>query len=222
MSDKRELSGREGRRASRRAQILDGASRVFARKGFHAATTKEIAEAADVSEGTIYNYFDSKDDLLLQIMARLQEEEQRAMEIAPDKIEQALAVDAHDLLASVLRARQAFTVRNRPMLRAVVSQILIDRAFAERYYQEVLAPALQLLERYVQSRVDQGEIRAVNVPVLARYLVAAHMGLFQLFFLDDPVLGSTWGSDEFVEEVTDLVLQGLLEPRDRQREQDDA
>ncbi|MCK4450178.1 MAG: helix-turn-helix transcriptional regulator, partial [Anaerolineae bacterium] len=44
---------------ARRAQILDAAATMFAKKGFHRATTKEIAKAASVSPGTIYNYFGS-------------------------------------------------------------------------------------------------------------------------------------------------------------------
>ena len=55
----------------REAQILDAATKVFASKGFRAATTREIATVAGVSEGTIYNYFDSKYDLLIAMSQRL-------------------------------------------------------------------------------------------------------------------------------------------------------
>ncbi|MBE9508961.1 MAG: helix-turn-helix transcriptional regulator, partial [Chloroflexi bacterium] len=60
---------------ARRAQILNAAATVFAEKGFHRATTREIARVADVSEGTIYNYFDSKEDLLVGIITRLAEQQ---------------------------------------------------------------------------------------------------------------------------------------------------
>ena len=52
---------------ARRMQILMGASQVFAEKGYHQATTKEIAKAAGVSEGTIYNYFANKRELLVEL-----------------------------------------------------------------------------------------------------------------------------------------------------------
>ncbi|MFC1951220.1 helix-turn-helix domain-containing protein, partial [Chloroflexota bacterium] len=48
----------------RQRQILSAARRVFSQKGFAEATTAEIAREAGVSEGTIYNYFESKRDLL--------------------------------------------------------------------------------------------------------------------------------------------------------------
>src|SRR5919107_5394768 len=63
---------------ARRGQIVEAATRVFAEKGFRRATTREVALAAGVSEGTIYNYFEDKDALLLAILDRLNETERRA------------------------------------------------------------------------------------------------------------------------------------------------
>ncbi len=233
MSDEGRPARREGRSApatkhqasaaSRKAQILNGAAHVFARKGFHAATTREIAEAAGVSEGTIYNYFDSKDDLLIHIMARLTTGEPgrgrpvtgvdaatgAAPTAAPKAVEQTLSIDIREFLEDVLHARQAFVAQNEPMLRAVISEILIDRAFADRYHQQLLAPTLELLERHLQARIEQGEIRPVNVPLFARYFLAANFGLLELLLLDDPILKSTWGSDELIEELSSFLLDGL-------------
>lgn len=48
----------------KRRQIVDGAVRVFRKKGYHKATVREIAREADVGLGTIYDYFASKDDIL--------------------------------------------------------------------------------------------------------------------------------------------------------------
>lgn len=52
-------------REARRAAILESAVRVFAENGFFAARIRDIAAGAGVAEGTIYLYFDGKDDLLL-------------------------------------------------------------------------------------------------------------------------------------------------------------
>jgi AcrR family transcriptional regulator len=221
MSEAEERSHHQRRRASRRAQILDGAARVFARKGFHGATTKEIAHAADVSEGTIYNYFDSKEDLLLHMMPLLRAEEQRSMDLAPDEAEGALSVELRELVEDVLVARQTFAVQNMSLLRAVISQILVDRDFANRYYEQILAPTLQLVETHLQARIDRGEIRPVDVPLFARHLVAASLGLFELLFLDDPVLTEKWGSTEMVERLTSFFLDGV-QPTGQEREPNDA
>jgi AcrR family transcriptional regulator len=48
----------------RRKQIIEGAMQVFSAKGFHGATVREIAEAAGLTMGTMYNYVRSKEDIL--------------------------------------------------------------------------------------------------------------------------------------------------------------
>lgn len=53
-----------------RTQILEAAEEVFARKGFHEATMKEIATRAEFSVGAVYGFFDSKEDLFSQIYLR--------------------------------------------------------------------------------------------------------------------------------------------------------
>ncbi len=48
----------------RRNQIIKGAIEVFTSKGFHNATVREIAEASGLTEGTLYNYIRSKEDII--------------------------------------------------------------------------------------------------------------------------------------------------------------
>src|SRR3954468_11153608 len=69
-----EPSRREQRRmqhqALSRLQLLDAAEEVFGRKGFHETTLKEVAELAEFSVGSVYSFFDSKEDLFRQIFVR--------------------------------------------------------------------------------------------------------------------------------------------------------
>jgi TetR/AcrR family fatty acid metabolism transcriptional regulator len=51
----------------KRERILRAAVKVFARKGFYAARVSEIAKAAGVADGTIYLYFENKDDVLVKL-----------------------------------------------------------------------------------------------------------------------------------------------------------
>jgi TetR/AcrR family transcriptional regulator len=57
-----------------RTQLLDAAEEVFGRKGFHEATLKEVADLAEFSVGSVYSFFESKDDLFRQIFVRRGEE----------------------------------------------------------------------------------------------------------------------------------------------------
>ncbi len=53
-----------------RTQLLDAAEEVFGRRGFHDATLKEVAELAEFSVGSVYSFFENKDDLYRQVFGR--------------------------------------------------------------------------------------------------------------------------------------------------------
>src|SRR6478609_5169879 len=69
-----EVSRREQRRRQHhelsRSQLLDAAEDVFGRKGFYETTLKEVAELAEFSVGSVYSFFENKDDLFRQIFVR--------------------------------------------------------------------------------------------------------------------------------------------------------
>ena len=54
-------------RETRRRQILDAALRCFSRDGFHATTTADIVRESGVSQGTLYLYFATKDDIVVAL-----------------------------------------------------------------------------------------------------------------------------------------------------------
>ncbi len=65
------LSRREREKAAHRREIMEAAVRVFARRGFAAATLDEIAQEAEFSKGALYLYFANKEDLLSTILIDL-------------------------------------------------------------------------------------------------------------------------------------------------------
>src|SRR4051794_41323506 len=60
-------SRREERREETRAELVEAAARVFARRGFHGASIDQIAREAGYSTGAIYWHFEGKDDLFLGV-----------------------------------------------------------------------------------------------------------------------------------------------------------
>lgn len=85
---------------SKQQRVLQAAISEFAARGYEAANINKIAEVADISVGSLYKYFDSKEDLFLyviQISSNLIENELRAVNEAPfmnveDKIEKVLRI----------------------------------------------------------------------------------------------------------------------------------
>ncbi|MBC7195943.1 MAG: TetR/AcrR family transcriptional regulator [Deferribacterales bacterium] len=57
----------ENNKANKFDKILDSAIKIIGQKGFHGAKVKDIANDAGVADGTIYNYFNNKEDILVTI-----------------------------------------------------------------------------------------------------------------------------------------------------------
>ena len=191
---------------ARRNQILDAAAKIFAEKGFHRATTKEIAQTAGVSEGTIYNYFANKGDLVIGIITRLAKFDQLDSEFA-----QAFQSDARGLLTAIFRDRTGRIEQNMEMVRAVLPEILISPELRERFYQQFVLPIAEFIEKNVQARVEMGYLRAANVPLTVRAVQGMFVGLLILRILGDKPLQAGW--DDMPEVVMALIFDGLR-PRD--------
>ena len=189
--------------AARRVQILDAAARLFAEKGFHRTTTRDIANMADVSEGTLYNYFASKDDLLLGIMTRLGELQQ-----FDDRLESSLPIDARDFFRSMLNERKRYIDQNRDMLQSIFSEIFVNPQLRASYYQELVQPGIDILKKHLQARIEQGHVRKVDHELLVRLVFALTSGLFILDMLHDPLLSERW--DELASLIVSVIFEGVV------------
>jgi AcrR family transcriptional regulator len=194
-------SRRERRIAYRRTLILEAAARLFAEKGFHRTTTRDIAEAADVSEGTLYNYFENKDELLMGIIAHLASTQNLEVDY-----EGVLSGDAREFLRSVLRARREAIEQSGYMLQSVLSEILVNPELRQRYYQELMLPALRSLEDHLRRRQEAGQVQVGNPALAARLLVGLMQGLFLLEVLGDPEVRYSW--DELTEVILSILFDG--------------
>ena len=195
---------RERHAAERKQLILTTAARLFAERGFHRATTKDIAEAADVSEGTLYNYFESKDEILLGIMSMLAEQVGLA-----DRLYQNVTVDPQAFLLAMLRLRRQQIDDTNDMLQAVLSEILVNPPLRERYYQEQLTPYLQMIEYHLGERQALGQLRPFDPALLARLVMALMHGLYLLQVLGDPVVKDQWS--ELAKVIVEILIHGAVD-----------
>jgi AcrR family transcriptional regulator len=184
--------------AARRKQILEAATRVFAEKGFRRATTREVAREAGVSEGTIYNYFEDKDALLMAIMEVLNETERWA-----EDFQEVLVEDFEGFVEAYLRRRMALIWENREVFRVVLSEMLVNAALRERYLREVVEPTMRIGEENLRTRIEQGTARATDAPLAMRIGAGAVLGLLVLGLLGDEEVASRW-------EEASGILSGLL------------
>jgi AcrR family transcriptional regulator len=196
------ITRRQRLKREREERILDSAAAVFARKGFHQATIREIAETADVADGTIYNYFDSKYDLLVAIMGRIAELEQ-----LPGELAQALQGDVRDFLVEAFRDRLDRIAQGEEMLKAVIPEVFVNQELRDRFYGQYVLRISSLLEQYVQAQVELGRIRQVETPLAVRLVQGMFIGILFLRILGDAPLREAW--EDVPETFAALVYDGL-------------
>jgi TetR/AcrR family fatty acid metabolism transcriptional regulator len=187
---------------ARQRQILEAATRVFAEKGFRRATTREVAREAGVSEGTIYNYFEDKDALLVAILDGLNETEWRA-----EDFEEGMATDFRGFLQEYLRRRIHLIWENREVFRVVLSEMLVNADLRERYLRQVVEPTMGIAEENFRSRMKQGEVRQTDAPLAMRSVAGAVLGLLVLGLLGDEEISSR--PDEVPDVLAGLLIHGL-------------
>lgn len=187
---------------ARRNQILDAATRVFAEKGFHRATIKDIAHVAGIADGTIYTYFDSKTDVLLSILNRLNETTEREQQLAP-----ASEQDIRSFFTAYLRQRMALLWPNVEVFRAVLPEMLVNAKLRELYYEQVLAPTFKIAEHYFLAQSQQGQIRKIDIPLTVRAIAGTLFGLLTTQLLGDEVIAARW--EELPDILTTLLFDGL-------------
>jgi AcrR family transcriptional regulator len=193
---------RERQIAARQEQILSAAARLFAEKGFYRATTKEIAEAAEVSEGTLYNYFANKEALLTGILEQLVESQK-----FEENLDETLPGDGRDFLHATLQNHNFVLRENKTLLLAALTEILADQELRQKYYTEFVQPDIHLLEQHLQENVHLGHLRPMNIPRAARTLLGATLGLFLLNILGDPLVRTEW--DELSGSMTAMLYEGV-------------
>lgn len=82
---------------STRRRISDAAARLFAEQRFHEVRMDDVAAAADVSKGTLYRYFEDKEDLYWELVARASRE---VLEQTRERVDAALS--ARDRLVAIV------------------------------------------------------------------------------------------------------------------------
>jgi len=192
---------RERRIAGRRQQIIEAAARLFAEKGFHRATTRDIADAADVSEGTLYNYFSSKDELLMAIMEVLSD-----MSKLGDPYDHKVPDEAREFLVEMMLLRRETVDRSSDMLQSVLSEILVNPELRRRYYTDLVVPSMEMLTAHLDERIEQGQLRPINVAYASRVIIALLLGLYVLEVLGDPVIQPQW--EELSQFVASVFIEG--------------
>jgi AcrR family transcriptional regulator len=193
--------------AVRRDHILDAATQVFAAKGFPRATIRDVARLAGVAEGTIYLYFENKEALLLGILDRLNETEQRGEHLAA-----AQGANPADFVRAYLQHRfDVFGQVGFDAFRVLIAELLVNAELRDQYRRQTLEPTFDTAESALRGWLASSPPEAVDPALGTRALAGLVLGTLLLRLLDDPLLAERW--QEVPDALAHLLVHGLAGPQ---------
>lgn len=164
---------------SGKMKVLLAGLKLFSKHGFHATTTAQIAREADVSEGTIYKYFKSKDDLLASLLSPMLQEIKANFFIHLD--------DYHELtslISFVVEDRIQFLLLNFDFLKILIQELLTEGRTLELIQGEitgkdgVLAYFNDLKERFSEINQKLTSIQLLRIFVSPIFAYAVQIKIF--------------------------------------------
>jgi len=161
-------STRRERQVSRKKEeILAAATRVFGAKGFSAATTKDIANEADIGESTLYNYFESKREIMLAILGDYKRLFDTDFREATTLASPEAFIDLVDRTIDLFTSRKFF-------IRALISEAWIENEILDNYVTPRLQQLCSILAGFFSSQIKAGSFRPIDPQLVSQFA----MGMF--------------------------------------------
>lgn len=181
----------------RRNEICYVAMQLFVEKGFTETSMREIAEAAGVGKSTLYDYFPSKDEILIAFVV---EEVRQMTAWAQEIIAQDLSVT--EKLRCIMRKHLESMLANKALNLKLsfetqrLSAESIERIQVHRHaYQDMLS-------NLVQAGIQNGELRPVNPLLTIR-------GMFSMLSTVIYTSRPTGSPEEMLSEIVDIIFKGI-------------
>lgn len=194
--------------ADKEERILEAAIAVFSEKGFHIATTKDIAAQAGVAEGTIFRYYKTKKDLLHGIILKMIKT--IGSRIAFSSIEvivkNADGKEPRAIIREVLNDRMKLIKRIFPMLRILISEALFHEDIRQAVYEHIIVEANDIISPLIVSMQEQGYMRNdLPVGTILRMIISN-----LLVFIGSRELFSPYYLDIDVDADFDLMFELMM------------
>ena len=184
MAEKR-LSRRERERLRHRREILEAALKLFSEKGFHNVSMLEIAKKAEFATGTLYKFFENKEDLYKALVLEQSEKFHRALTEAIERPR-----DEVEKLRSFVRAKGEVFRANVPMIRLYFAETRgasfnimagLDRDIRERY-----GHFLETLASVFASGMEKKRFKKIGEPYYLAVAIESLTNAFLFLWLEAP------------------------------------
>jgi len=205
MSAKQEPSRRERKKQANKARMLKAVRDLLQTQGFDKTSIEQIAEAADVSKSTFFNYFPTKESLLVEIAAQEVQDLRRLV-----------TVNLADVPSAVEKIRHVMgllVADTAPRLR-LTRRVLLGTMLRPSSLPTPVAQVEVIFDRLVREAQAQGEIRAgLNPTDVASALTGAYFAAFSRWTAAGSEQPAALGSE--LEAVLKMLFEGIAGPNYR-------
>ncbi len=200
----------ERRKDARPGELAAAALELFVERGFAATRLDDVAKRAGVSKGTLYLYFDSKDDLFKAVI--------REGYVAPiaeaEQLLEGWGGTSAELIREILRRWwvQVGATTQAGMTKLIIAEAGNFPELARFYHDEVIQRVHALFERAIHRGVERGEFRPVNLQYAGR-LACSPMVMLMLWKHSFALcVDSPMDPEDYVRTYADVLLNGLAVP----------
>ncbi|MEC4806431.1 MAG: TetR/AcrR family transcriptional regulator [Jaaginema sp. PMC 1079.18] len=189
-----------------RTRILKAALKLFARQGYDATTTKDLAMAAGVAEGTLFRHFTNKKAILVEVATK------GWVEILTDLLTELSEMGSYKAVAQVMRRRMFRMQESSDLMRVCFMEAQFHPELRDRIQSEVIGKMTDVAEAFFQTAMDRGIYRRTNPKIVAQVF----LGMFAIAGFSDQTIvepnASAQDLREMAEGIADIFLHGVLAP----------
>ncbi len=189
---------------SSRDRILKAAQRLFARHGFDGTTTRDLAQAAGVAEGTLFRHFANKKAILVEVAT------QGWVEILTDLLTELSEMGSYKAVAQVMQRRMWNFQKNADIMKVCFMEAQYHPELRDRIQSEVIGKMTDVAEAFFQTAMDRGIYRQTNPKIVAQVF----LGMFAIAGFSHNTLlepnASPKDMQEMAEGLADIFLNGVL------------
>jgi AcrR family transcriptional regulator len=187
-----------------RERILQAALRLFAHHGYDGTTTRDLAAAANVAEGTLFRHFPNKKAILVEVAT------QGWVEVLTDLLTALSEMGSYKAVSQVMKQRLLSFNHNNDLMRVCFLEAQFHPDLRDRIQEEVIDKMMDVTEAFIQTGIDRGIYRPLN----PKHVAKIFLGMFTIAgFSSSTILedgNSPKAMQEMAETLADIFLNGVL------------
>lgn len=192
--------------SDRKNQIREVATELFAQHGFDGVTTRQIADAAGITEAMVFRHFTTKEDLYWEVLSA-----KCAAEDVKQRLEEKLRRDAEplEIFAAIARDVLNRNFKDPSKSRLLLFSALENHGLSQRFFKIYIREWYEVLAAYIRRQMEEGKFRKVDPLLAARGFIGM---CFHHYLVQELFGGSKYQSydiDEVAQTMASLWLSGI-------------